>query len=479
MADADPQIKASPQIKGEPLPRCPGPSYRDLALSDTNEVPEFLYQDVYENLGSDPIPAMRYTDPAFFELEKQKMWPNVWQFAAREEELPEAGDYVVYENVGKSFILMRQEDGSIKGFYNVCLHRGRKLKLEDGWSAEMQCPFHGFTWNNDGSLKNIPCRWDFSHLSDDKMQLPEVSVGRWAGYIFIREAKEGPTIEEFLAPMPEHFKRWRHEECATALWVGKVIPANWKVVMEAFMESWHTVVTHPQLLPFTGDANSMYNIYGDHVNLTVTPFGTMSPHIDPEGKEQQWIVDEFVKYNGRSSDNYEDKEAAAGGFAVKVPEGTTARAALGESLRETTTRMFGHDVSFASDSEMMDALLYNAFPNWSPWAGFQPNIVYRWRPWHDVDHCLMEVRILTRVPPGEERPKAPKMHFLTDDEKWTAATEIGILGDVFEQDMENLPFVQQGLKGSANGEVQLANYQEIQIRQFQNTLMKYIEGKLP
>ena len=476
MAEGDPQLKAPPQIKGDPLPRCPGPSYRDLALADTNEVPEFLYQDVYENLGSDPIPASRYTDPAFFELEKEKMWPKVWQFAAREEELPEPGDYVVYENVGKSFLLMRQEDGSVKAFYNVCLHRGRKLKIEDGWTAELQCPFHGFTWNNNGSMKTIPCRWDFSHLSDDKMQLPEVSVGIWAGYIYIREAKEGPTLEEFLAPMPEHFKRWRHEECVTALWVGKVVPANWKVVMEAFMESWHTVITHPQLLPFTGDANSMYNIYGDHVNLTVTPFGTMSPHIDPEGKPQQWIVDEFIKYNGRSSDNYDAKEEDSSGFNVKVPEGKTARAALGESLRATTTRMFGHDVSFASDSEMMDALLYNVFPNMSPWAGFQPNIVYRWRPWHDVDHCLMEVRILTRVPPGETPPRAPKMHFLTDDEKWTAATEIGILGDVFEQDMENLPYVQEGLKSSHTGEVQLANYQEIQIRQFQNTLMKYIEG---
>lgn len=465
---------ADAQIKGEPLARCPGISYSDLALADTNTVPEFLYQDVYENLGSDPIPAARYTDPAFFELERQRMWPRVWQFAAREEELPKPGDYVVYENVGKSFILMRQEDGSIRAFYNVCLHRGRRLKLEDGWTAQLQCPFHGFTWKNDGSLKHIPCRWDFAHLTDEKMRLPEVSVGRWAGYIFIREAKEGPTIEEYLAPLPEHFKRWKHEECATAIWVGKVIPANWKVVMEAFMESWHTMVTHPQLLPFTGDANSMYNIYGDHVNLTVTPFGTMSPHINPDGRQQQWIVDQFVKYNGRSSDNYDDAADESGGFNVTVPQGMTARAALGASLRETTTRMFGHDVGFASDSEMMDALLYNIFPNASPWAGFQPNIVYRWRPWHDVDHCLMEVRILTRVPPGQKAPKAPPMKFLTADEKWTAAAEIGILGDVFEQDMANLPFVQQGLKGSANGEVQLANYQEIQIRQFQNTLMKYL-----
>lgn len=469
MADRD------PAIKGEPLPRCPGISFRDMALADTNPVPEFLYEDVYENLGSEPILASHYTDPAFFELEKRKMWPRVWQFAAREEDMPEAGDYVVYENVGRSFILMRQEDGSIRAFHNVCLHRGRKLKTEDGWTAELQCPFHGFTWKNDGSLKNIPCRWDFEHLKDEKMHLPEAQVGRWGGYIFIREDAEGPSLEEYLAPMPEHFQRWRHEECATAVWVGKVVPANWKVVMEAFMESWHTVITHPQLLPFTGDCNSLYNIYGDHVNLTVTPFGVMSPHLDPKGKAQQWIVDEFVKYNGRSSDNYEG-DGDSGGFDVKVPDGVSARAALGASLRETTTRMFGHDVGFASDSEMMDAILYDVFPNFSPWAGFQPNIVYRWRPWPDQDHTLMEVRILTRVPPGQPIPKAPPMKFLTTEQKWTEAAELGILGDVFEQDMGNLPYVQDGLKASKNGEVQLANYQEIQIRQFHNTLMKYVNG---
>ena len=156
----------------------------------------------------------------------------------------------------------------------------------------------------------------------------------------------------------------------------------------------------------------------------------------------------------------------------------TARAALGASLRETTTKMFGHDVSFASDAEMMDAILYNVFPNFSPWAGFQPNIVYRWRPWHDADHCLMEVRILTRIPPGQQAPKAPPMKFLTTDQKWIEAPELGILGDVFEQDMDNLPYVQEGLKASLNNKVQLANYQEIQIRQFQNTVMKYVSGEL-
>jgi hypothetical protein len=127
---------------------------------------------------------------------------------------------------------------------------------------------------------------------------------------------------------------------------------------------------------------------------------------------------------------------------------------------------------------MMDAILYDVFPNFSPWGGFQPNIVYRWRPWHDVDHCLMEVRIITRVPPGQPHPKCPPMKLLTDDQKWTDAPEIGVLGDVFEQDMENLPYVQEGMKASGNNELQFGNYQEIELRQFQNTLMKYIDGKL-
>jgi hypothetical protein len=222
--------------------------------------------------------------------------------------------------------------------------------------------------------------------------------------------------------------------------------------MEAFMEAWHTVVTHPQLLPFTGDTNAAYNIWGDNVNVNFVPFATMSPHIQPSDKPEQWIVDEFIKYNGRSGDNY-DPEADA--FAVTVPEGVTARRALAESLRESYTKSFGHDHSDATDTELLDALVYNVFPNFAPWGGFMPNIVYRWRPGPDPDHCLMEVRILTRVPPDQPIPRGVPMKYLTEDQKWTDAPELGVLGDVFEQDMGNLPYVQEGLKASKTGEVQL------------------------
>lgn len=466
MADRDPEIGGA---------RSPGVSWTQLMEADSRPAPECLIEDHYEFRGSDPIPAERYTSEEFARLERERMWPHVWQFAAREEDIPEPGDYTVFENAGRSWILSRQEDGSVRAFHNVCLHRGRKLRTEDGTADKFVCPFHGFTWNKDGSFSSMPCAWDFEHLSPEQLKLPDAEVGRWGGYIFIREEKGGPTLEEFLAPLPEHFRRWRHEDCATVVWVGKEVRANWKVTAEAFMEAWHTVITHPQLLPFTGDCNSAYQNWGDNVNANLVPFGVLSPHIDAEGKSEQWIVDEFIKYNGRSSDNY---DPSGDPYAVEVAEGQTARAALGAALRKAYTEQTGYDHEDATDSELLDALVYNVFPNFSPWGGYMPNIVYRWRPGKTADTCLMEVRVLARVKKGEPKPRGVPMHYLDIDQPWTDAPELGGLGDVFEQDMSNLPFVQDGLHCSKNGKVQLANYQEIRIRQFHQTLAKYIDGTL-
>jgi len=453
------------------LGRSAGISWQELMATEAHAVPECLTQESYVYRGSEPLATERYTSADFARREQEELWPKVWQFAAREEDLPDPGDYIVYENAGRSFVVSRQDDGGVRAFHNVCLHRGRKLRTENGSADQFKCPFHGFTWNKDGTLNKIPCRWDFSHLSDRSLSLPEAEVGRWGGYIFLREVPGGPTLEEFLAPLPEHFKRWRHEECTTAIWVAKVVPANWKVTMEAFMEAWHTVVTHPQLLPFTGDENSAYWTWGDNVSANLVPFGVMSPHISPAGKPEQWIVDQFIKFNGRSAENY---DASADAFAVTVPEGVSARRALGQAMRENYTKLFGHDHSEATDAELLDGLVYNVFPNFAPWGGFMPNIVYRWRPWKDVDHCLMEGRILTRVPPNQPIPRGAPMKFLTEDQLWTDAPEIGGLGSVFEQDMSNLPYVQEGLKVSKTGQINLADYQEIRIRQFHQTLDKYL-----
>ena len=463
MSDRDPELGV-----GGGEARCPGVSWDDLVAADSRPVPEFMAKEVYEYRGSAPLATDRYTGDAFFRAEIGKMWPHVWQMAARDEDMPEAGDVVVYENAGRSYLLCRQADGSVRAFHNVCLHRGRRIRSESGPATMLHCPYHGFAWNLDGTVKDIPCRWDFPHLEDDGMKLPEAEVDRWGGYIFLREEPGGPSLLDYLHPLPEHFARWPHEECTTSVHVAKVIHANWKAVMEAFMEAWHNFSTHPQITPFVADANSRYNIYGDHTNLALSAQGVPSAGIDMADRSEQWIVDAYLQHNGRSALN-------DGRPAIAVEDGLTARRALGQRAREDYTELFGRDLSDATDAELLDAIYYCVFPNFEPWGGHMPNISYRFRPWPDQHHTLMEVRILTRVPPGQPIPRAVPMTMLADGETWASCPAIGeALGQVLDQDVCNVEEIQRGLRASKTGRIELGNYMEIRMRQFHQTLDKYL-----
>ena len=472
MADIDPKLEVN---------RCPGPTYTDMLNADTRRAPDYLLMESVPDLGDAPLSTERYTSAEYKAREDALMWPNVWQFAAREEDMPDAGDSVVYEIGDKSFLLIRQPDGEVSAFYNVCLHRGRKLRTESGPSLQLRCPFHGFTWHNDGRLKEIPCDWDFQHLADRDMALPELKVERWQGFILVTENLDLPSFREWIGPGVEHYDNWRLDECHTAAWVGKVIPANWKVTSEAFMEAWHSIVTHPQILGFTADANTRYDLYGDHMNRAITPSAALSPHL--KGKDQFHVFKALAEFTGsgdaRSRRGGVTENEDLRGFDPADP--WLARKVLAAAGRESFGAATGLDFSDATDSEMLDNLTYNIFPNWSPWGGFAPNIVYRWRPWGDADHCLMEVRILMRTPKGEKAPKSAPMFLVPDGEPFAAASHLigTALAGVFDQDMGNLPHVQEGLKASHNRQIELGHYQESRIRQFAQTMEKYLSGQLP
>jgi Ring hydroxylating alpha subunit (catalytic domain) len=153
---------------------------------------------------------------------------------------------------------------------------------------------------------------------------------------------------------------------------------------------------------------------------------------------------------------------------------TNARAALAEINRRSFQRSFEGDFSDATDAELLDAIVYNVFPNFSPWGGLAPNIIYRWRPnGRDVDSCIMEVMLLKRIARGAARPPPVPVHWLGAEQAWAEAKELPILGAVIDQDMHNMPWVQRGLRASATGEVQLGLYQESRIRHFHRTLDRY------
>ena len=112
----------------------------------------------------------RYTTQAFHDLEMRNLWPKVWQMACREEEIPNVGDYTTYEIGNYSIIVVRTQQG-FRAHHNVCRHRGRRLCDADGHAASFICPFHGFSWNLDGSLRSVTSEWDFPHIDKKNFDL--------------------------------------------------------------------------------------------------------------------------------------------------------------------------------------------------------------------------------------------------------------------------------------------------------------------
>lgn len=178
--------------------RCEGQSFQDLLDLEDVTVPDYLRENTCAFMGDDDLPVERYISKEFHDLEKEKMWSKVWQMACREEDIPEVGDHHVYNILDRSVIVVRSSENEIKGFINSCLHRGRFLRDEDGCVNEFRCPFHGATWELDGSFRGIPCQWDFRHLEDQDMRLPEVKIATWGGFIFINFDDNPEPFEDYI-----------------------------------------------------------------------------------------------------------------------------------------------------------------------------------------------------------------------------------------------------------------------------------------
>jgi phenylpropionate dioxygenase-like ring-hydroxylating dioxygenase large terminal subunit len=445
-------------------------SYQQLLDLEVNPVPAALRENTNTFLGSDALSTDRYLSRDFYEQEKHKLWPRVWQAVCRETEVENSGDFFTHQIADNNILVLRTESGEIKGYRNACLHRGRQLKSGAGNSRELKCPFHGFTWSLEGQFKGAPCQWDFPHVDSEDFSLPQVTVDTWGGWVFVNIDGKAAPLTEYLGVMDAHFSRWTPEKTYKAMHLKKVLRCNWKLAHEAFIESYHTVSTHPQLLLYTADANSQYDCFNDHVSRTITPMGVASPHL-PNASEQQ-SADQWL----RIYDDVSDQDLP------KIPKGQTAREYLGRMNIERFSEMYQQDLSgIATNSEVLDAILYSIFPNFAPWAGYRPNVTYRFLPYKD-DHemCTMEIFLMMRYPEDEPRPRDCAMIFVDADQRFADTEGISAgLATVFDQDFSNLPQVHKGLKNLVSGQVELGNYQEVRIRHFHQTLDKYMADELP
>jgi nitrite reductase/ring-hydroxylating ferredoxin subunit len=447
--------EAFKDLDPDTMPRSPGITYQQLLDQDSRAVPEVLRLQSPKDMGVVEYPVSRYTSKEWHDKEVEHLWKKVWQMACREEEIPLPGDHMRYDIAGMSFIVVRTEAGDIKAFPNACLHRGRMLKEFDGNATELRCAFHGFCWNLDGSLHDIPADWDFPQIDQNNFDLPEIPVATWAGFIFINPDQNCAPFEEHIKDLAPQFERWSLENLYISSHTAKIMPCNWKIAQEAFCEAYHVNGTHPQILRSLGDVNSQVDIW-DNCARVVTPGVTHSPLLEYEVSNEDMLR--------AMMDLEHDADTP------QIPEGMRPREFMANISRENLRPIAGERVDLYCDAELLDSIDYTLFPNFHPWGAFN-GICYRFRP-NGNDHRSAIMECIMLSPFEGERPEPAKTRWLEEDEKWSSA--LGYLGKVFDQDAFNMPKVQAGLESTYQTGVVLSAYQESKVRWLHQKLTEWV-----
>jgi phenylpropionate dioxygenase-like ring-hydroxylating dioxygenase large terminal subunit len=403
----------------------------------------------------------RYFKQEYHDLEVERIWKKSWQWACREEEIPEIGDHMIYEVANLSFIVVRTGEREFKAYWNSCLHRGRKIRDYGGKRAtELRCMFHGWTWNIDGTMKEMTCGWDFPGTREEVTRLPEARTGVWGGFVFINPDPECESLDSFLGELPQHFEQGGHDFSKRWKQVHVIadLPVNWKVAQEAFIEAWHVISTHPQIVRPPSDRAVVGNRWDNFGNwMRSAPALPTDQNKSPPGwgtqaKTAQQVINQHWDYHLN-----EEPE-------VNAQEDRPVMQTISARIRELYRISIGDKIDHHHDIHLFGGEMVHVWPNFHPWGGFS-RLVYRFRPYkNDPERSLMDVVLLAPWPEDRPRPAPAPIHQLGPDEPISNAPELGQLARIFTQDIGNMPKVQEGLKASRQGYVILSEHNEAPVR---------------
>jgi phenylpropionate dioxygenase-like ring-hydroxylating dioxygenase large terminal subunit len=421
------------------------------------------------------VPRERYYDREFFELEKEHLWPRVWQVACRLEEIPEPGDFVEYEICDDSIIVIRQPDRSVKAFHNACRHRATQLCKGTGrlLGGQIVCPFHGWRWNLDGTNSFVYGAEGFEPecLQTDDLRLRECLVDTWGGCAWINMDPDARPLKEALAPAYPLLDAVGVEDMRVWWWKETVVNANWKMAQEAFHEGYHVMATHPQLTYGLGED---YPVDNTEYTAFENGHARFQSRSDPsqggvaKGRGPDGFLDRSrTLWEGQDAMTLERDLQVFEGMRNKVPPGedfpTAAIKALfdyaegaGIPLRTTPDgmRLWGGEIFL--------------FPNFFFLPQYENALSYRVRPYNDdPDWCRFEVWSLTMYPEGQEPGRATLQgRYATDDaENW---------GLIPRQDFSNMVRQQRGVHSRGFRESRLATEMEQAISNMHMELDRYL-----
>ncbi|MET0660545.1 MAG: aromatic ring-hydroxylating dioxygenase subunit alpha [Steroidobacteraceae bacterium] len=208
------------------------------------------------------IPAARYTDSAFYELEQRHLWRTRWLIAGHVDEVPDVGSYKVWRQLGEPILLVRGKDKQIRAFFNTCRHRGASVaKCEAGRAPTLVCQYHHWTYDLTGHLVFVPSEQDFPGLDKSKRALAPVRCELWGNLIFVNLNPDAGPLLSYVAPLLPDFSDFDLDEVKLIKKVTHELKCNWKVLVDAFQENYHFDAVHPQTI------NLMLDNRRQHVSM--------------------------------------------------------------------------------------------------------------------------------------------------------------------------------------------------------------------
>lgn len=431
----------------------------------------------------------RYIDPDFARLEHEKLWSRVWQVAARLDEIPEAGDYTVYDIGDQSILLVRIDRDTVKAYYNVCPHRGTALGVGSGTfaNAKIICPFHGWRWNLEGENEFVLERHEFRNgkLQAKDVALKEVHVALFAGFVFISMADEPQPFDEFIAPVRPFLEDLAIGEMHHYWWKSIPVPANWKATQEAFFETYHVPATHPQLDVIGAEIVRglreqgafmheavVYDAFPNGHGRFYAGYSAAPRSSDAPGQPMSEMLSMMrLLAEGMDAQVLQDNVEALEALKDKpIPEGSSLGEEYVKALYATA----------AAEQRPMPKPTPETIAMWGGEVFIFPNVmvlphagnamIYRSRPvGSDPDRCIFEIMSTKTYPAAVKPPRAQVEHVTQLDDP----AQVRLIP---RQDLGNIPRIQRGLHSRGIRHIWLASHHEKIILNMHQELDRYLRS---
>jgi phenylpropionate dioxygenase-like ring-hydroxylating dioxygenase large terminal subunit len=433
----------------------------------------FIPRKPIPDLGHEKLDGERFYSREFMQKEWDSVWTKTWQVVHRESELEFDGSFITHSIGKESFLIVRGNDGKIRAFYNVCQHRGNQLcTLESGELDTFSCPFHGWKWNNDGTLNSVFAPELYKQFKNgvptEDLGLPEVKIDTWGGWLWINMDPDCISLKDYLSDYGEHlesynFENWALIDYQTFEWNG-----NWKHAVDAFNESYHFTALHPDMVQFGEGHDVPIEISGNHSRMI--NFNETVSEVVEDRETFTPLRSEMM--GDRSVGKMQDIDDSYKGVAKDL------------HLYYINKRRAEEDVvtyyKNMNDEQLVHQYHYFFFPSAVFTNKPEAGNVFRYRPHPtDPDKCYYDFFILINNTDNNELPprRPHKIYKGNGPELYDEAFEgtfPPVFNNVLAQDGSNMETMQWGSKSDSFKGGILCE-QEIRVRHFHQTIDKFIE----